>query len=192
MTCSILAFSGSLRAASHNQRLVECAASLARQAGADVTVVRLNDFDLPLYNQDDEDANGLPPGATRLKDMMKAHNGFLIGCPEYNSSITPALKNAIDWASRPREGEAPLECFAGKVVGLCAASPGALGGVRGLDHVREILSNIQCLVAPPGVAVGSVHEVIQDDGTLKPGRSADMLAQMVGNVVNCTKAMRGA
>jgi len=145
---NILAFSGSLAKASWNQKLVTHAAEMARAKGANVTLVSLRDFDLPLLDTDLESEHGLPADALKLKDLMKAHDGFLIGCPEYNSSITAALKNAIDWASRPREGEAPLECFAGKVVGLCAASPGALGGVRGLDHVREILSNIQCLVAP--------------------------------------------
>ncbi|MFG0306229.1 MAG: NADPH-dependent FMN reductase [Phycisphaerales bacterium JB040] len=186
MAHSILALSGSLRADSWNHKLVEHASGLARNAGAEVTLIRLRELELPIYDQDDEDANGLPPGAVRLKDLMKAHHAFLIACPEYNSSVSAALKNAIDWASRPREGEKPLECFVGKFVGLCAASPGALGGVRGLDHVREILSNVQCHVVSPVVAVGSVHEQLDDDGMLKPGRPADMLKLMVDNLVRVT------
>lgn len=189
MALSLLAFSGSLRKDSWNHKLVEATAELCRAEGATVDVVRLLDFDLPLYNEDDESANGLPAGAIKLKDAMKAHHGFIIGCPEYNSSITPALKNAIDWASRPREGEAPLECFAGKVAGLVAASPGALGGVRGLDHVREILSNIQCMVVPPGVAVGSIHEALNEDGSLKDGRPAGMVAQLAKNLNHCGGAL---
>lgn len=187
-TPKLLAFSGSLRAASFNQRLVHAAADLARTAGAEVTVVSLNDFDLPMFSEDLE-AQGTPEGVTRLKAAMKSHHGFIIGCPEYNSSLTAALKNAIDWATRPAEGEASLECFSGKVVGLCAASPGALGGVRGLDHVREILGNIMCHIVPPGVAVGGIHEQFNDDGSLKESRSATMLMLMTQQLVHCARAM---
>ena len=160
MSVRVLALSGSLRKESLNQKLVSHAASLARGHGAEVTLVSLRDFDLPLFNEDIEKSPGTPADALRLKDLMKAHDAFLIACPEYNSSITPALKNAIDWASRPREGEKPLECFAGKTAGLCATSPGALGGLRGLFHVREILMNIQTRVIPAMVAVsgGSMDE----------------------------------
>lgn len=149
----ILAFSGSLSKNSLNQKLVAQTAGYVGAHGCEANVISLRDFDLPLMNTDIEAESGLPRDALRLKDLMKAHDGFLIGCPEYNSSITPALKNAIDWASRPREGEKPLECFAGKVCGLIATSPGALGGIRGMDHVREILSNIQVHVVPGQVAV---------------------------------------
>jgi len=179
----ILAFSGSLAKNSWNQKLVTHAAELARARGAEVTVVTLRDFDLPLMDTDLEAEHGLPEGAIRLKDLMKAHDGFLIACPEYNSSITPALKNAIDWASRPREGERPLECFTGKVAGLCAASPGALGGIRGLDHVREILSNIQVHIVPGLVSVPKAHEAIGADGTLKDEGLAKRLEGLVKNLV---------
>ena len=192
MAAKLLAFSGSLRKDSFNHRLIEHAADLARARGAEVSVVRLAEFPMPVYNQDEEEASGLPDSVLKFRELMKQSDGFLISCPEYNGSISAALKNAIDWATRPYQDEQPLECFKGKVVGLMAASPGGLGGIRGLDHVREILSNIQCLIAPPGVAVGSVHEVIQEDGSLKPGRPADMLKQMVDNVVKCSGAMHGA
>ncbi|MFT5424455.1 MAG: chromate reductase [Phycisphaerales bacterium] len=184
----LLAFSGSLRKDSFNQRLVHAAADLARAAGAQVTVVSLNDFDLPVFSEDLE-AEGTPEGVTRLKAAMKSHHGFIIACPEYNSSITAALKNAIDWATRPAQGEASLECFSGKVVGLCAASPGALGGVRGLDHVREILSNIMCHVVPPGVAVGGIHEQFNEDGSLKESRSSMMLTLMCENAVQLCRGI---
>lgn len=187
-TPKLLAFSGSLRLSSWNQKLVTAAAQMARDAGAEVTVVSLSDFELPMFNEDVE-ALGTPDGATQLKSMMKAHHGFIIGCPEYNSSITAALKNAIDWATRPADGEASLECFSGKVVGLCSASPGALGGVRGLDHVREILGNIMCHIVPPGVAVGGIHEQFNDDGSLKESRSATMLMLMTQQLVHCARAM---
>ena len=179
----MLAFSGSLAKNSWNQKLVTHAAELARAHGAEVTIVSLRDFELPLLNTHLEAESGLPQGAIRLKDLMKAHDGFLIACPEYNSSITPALKNAIDWASRPREGEKPLECFAGKAAGLCAASPGALGGIRGLDHVREILSNIQVHIVPGLVSVPKAHEAFDGNGRLADEGLAKRLEGLVGNLV---------
>src|SRR5690242_17574775 len=118
----ILAFSGSAREGSFNQQLVRIAADAARAAGAEVTELNFRDLPLPLYNQDLEAREGLPENVLKLKQLMKAHQGFLIACPEYNSSITPLLKNAIDWASRPEPGDPPLGlvCFRGKVTGLLA------------------------------------------------------------------------
>lgn len=155
----ILAFSGSLRADSWNQKVVTVAADAARAAGAEVTVVHLADFDLPVLNEDTHRTDGMPAGAVALKDHLCAHEGLLIASPEYNSSLTAALKNAIDWASVSREGEAPMACFRGKVAGLLAASPGPLGGLRGLGHLRSILSSIGVHVIPEQRAVGRVHEL---------------------------------
>ena len=90
---------------------------------------------------------------------MLEHDGFLISAPEYNSSISGVLKNTLDWASRPSPGE----CFAGKVVTLMSASPGALGGLRGLVTVRSMLSNIGVLVLPGQVAVPKAHEAFGPD-----------------------------
>ncbi len=168
----ILAFAGSLRKDSYNKTLVNIAAEGARQAGADVTVVSLSDYPMPVLNQDDEAVNGKPEAAKKLKALMIEHDGFLIACPEYNSSITAALKNAIDWTSRPDEGDPPggLAAYNGKVVSLMSASPGALGGLRGLVHVRAILGNIGCIVLPKQVAIAKAHEAFNDDGTLSDER----------------------
>ena len=187
----ILAFSGSLSKDSINQKLVTYAGELARSHGAEVTVVSLRDFDLPLLNTDIEAESGLPGDAIRLKDLMKASDGFIIACPEFNSSITPALKNAIDWASRPAKGEKPLECFAGKCAALCATSPGGLGGLRGLDHVREILGNIQVHVVPGMVAVGVASEAFDDNGSLKDEGVRGRLDSLVANLVRSVEALGG-
>jgi len=188
MPIKLLAFTGSLRKGSFNHKLVEHAADLARSRGATVTVVSLADFPMPIYNQDDEEAGGIPSAVLKFRDLMKESDGFIIGCPEYNGSISAALKNTIDWASRPNGDEKPLECFAGKVVALTAASPGGLGGIRGLDHVREILSNIQCYIIPGMVSVGSVHEAFGDDGNLTNERTRGMLDSLIERTVTtCTK-----
>src|SRR5436189_4076042 len=123
----IVAFAGSLRSGSFNKKLIAIAVDAARQAGAEVTLVDLRDLALPLFDQDIEDASGLPEGARRFKALLRESDGFLIAAPEYNSSITGALKNAIDWASRGEtDDEPPLVAFRGKAAALMAASPGAL------------------------------------------------------------------
>jgi NAD(P)H-dependent FMN reductase len=163
----ILAFAGSLRKDSYNKKLVKVAIKGAEAAGAQVTYLDLRDLQLPIYDGDLEAEINLPEGARRLKDLMDSHDGFLISCPEYNSSISAALKNAIDWASRPQPGEKPLQQFTGKVATLMSASPGALGGLRGLVTVRSVLSNIKVIVLPNQIAVSHAHEAFNDDGTMK-------------------------
>ena len=167
MTPRILAFAGSLRRDSFNKKLVPIAARGAREAGAEVTLIDLKDFPLPVFDQDFEAAQGMPENGKKLKQLFIDHNGLLIAAPEYNSSITAVLKNTIDWVSRPAPGEPSLVAFRGKVATLMSASPGALGGLRGLVHVRSILGNIGVLVLPNQIAVPKAHEAFQPDGTLK-------------------------
>jgi NAD(P)H-dependent FMN reductase len=167
ITPKILAFAGSTRTDSYNKRLVKIAVAGARAAGAEVTLIDLRDFPLPLFDGDLEARDGLPANGRKLKDLFLAHHGLLISAPEYNSSITAVLKNTIDWVSRPVPGEAPLACFDGKVACLMSASPGALGGLRGLVHVRAILGNIKALVLPDQVAVSKAGEAFNPDGSLK-------------------------
>lgn len=172
-TPRVLAFGGSLRRDSFNQKLAAIAAAGARDAGAEVTLIALRDFPLPVFNQDIEDAEGLPPAAKKLKQLFREHHGLLISAPEYNSSISGALKNAIDWVSRAEtDDEPPLVAFTGKMASLCAASPGALGGLRGLVHVRAILGNIGITVLPDQVAVSKAHEAFRADGSLADEKQA--------------------
>lgn len=166
-TPRILVFGGSLRRDSFNQKLAAIAAEGAREAGAEVTVIALRDFPMPVFDQDLEDASGKPEAAARLKALFKEHDGLLIASPEYNSSITAALKNAIDWVSRVDSDDEPmLSALSGKAAVLCAASPGALGGLRGLVHLRSILGNIGITVLPDQIAVGNAYQAFADDGSL--------------------------
>lgn len=172
-TPRILAFGGSLRRDSFNQKLAAVAAAGAREAGAEVTLIALRDFPLPVFDQDLEDAEGMPAAAKALKQLFREHDGLLIAAPEYNSSLTAALKNALDWVSRAETNdEPPLAAFTGKTAALCAASPGALGGLRGLVHVRAILGNIGVTVLPDQVAVSKAHEAFAADGTLSNAKQA--------------------
>ena len=142
------------------------AAQGAREAGAEVTVVDLKDFPLPLFDQDFEAEQGMPDNGKKLKKRFVDHDGLLIAAPEYNSSIPGVFKNAIDWVSRPESGEPPLVAFQGKVATLMSASPGALGGLRGLVHVRAILGNLGVIVLPEQVAVPKAHEAFGPNGSL--------------------------
>jgi NAD(P)H-dependent FMN reductase len=166
----ILAFAGSLRRGSFNKKLLPIAAKGAREAGAQVTLIDLNDFPLPLFNQDLEAEQGVPENARKLKQVFIDHDGLLIAAPEHNSSITAVLKNAIDWVSRPAPGESPLLAFRGKVASLMSASPGPLGGLRALVHVRSILGNIGVIVLPEQVTVAQAPEAFNPDGSLRDSR----------------------
>lgn len=184
----ILAFAGSARQDSYNKKLVKIAVEGAKAAGAEVTYLDFRDLPLPLYDEDLEETEGLPENALKLKAMMKAHQGFLIACPEYNSSITPLLKNAIDWASRPEPGEPPLAlvCFKEKVAVLMSASPGGLGGLRGLSHVRSILSSIGVLVLPAQKAIGSAYQAFDENDNLKDESQQTAIVQLGSKLANVT------
>ncbi|MDZ8079561.1 MAG: NAD(P)H-dependent oxidoreductase [Nostoc sp. DcaGUA01] len=177
-TPKILAFAGSTRIDSYNKKLVKIAAAGAKAAGAQVTYLDLRDLPLPLFDEDLEAQEGLPANARTLKDLMISHQGFLIASPEYNSSLTGVLKNAIDWASRPSENEAPLVAFAGKVATIMSASPGGLGGLRGLVHLRSILGNIKVLVLPDQIAVSKAYEAFNPDGTLKDPKQQESIEHL--------------
>lgn len=166
-TPRILAFGGSLRAASYNQKLAALAARGAAEAGAEVTLIQLRDFPMPLYDQDLEDASGMPEAAARLKQLFAEHDGLIIASPEYNSGISAALKNAIDWVSRATNAdEPPLSVLRGKTAAILAASPGGYGGSRGLAQLRTFFENISINVLPEQVTVPKVHELIDESGAL--------------------------
>ncbi len=178
----ILCFAGSLRKDSLNKKLVKIAMAGAQKEGVETTYIDLKEYPLPVYDGDLEAESGLPENAKKLKAIMKEHQGFLLACPEYNSSISGALKNAIDWTSRPEPGEKPLVCYSGKIAGIMAASPGGLGGLRGLVAVRSILENIGMMVVPQQVAVASALDAFDEDGNLQdPKRQASV--EEIGNRV---------
>ena len=166
----ILAFAGSLRRESYNKKLVALAAAAATNAGAAVTLIDLRDYSLPIFDEDLETESGLPGNAAKLKQLFIESDGLLISCPEYNSSITAVLKNTIDWMSRPAPNETPLAAFNNKIITLMSASPGALGGLRGLVHVRAIFGNINAIVLPGQLAISKANEAFTPEGQLQDPR----------------------
>ena len=163
----ILAFAGALRKDSTNKKTIKIAVEGARQAGAEVTHIELNDFPVPLYNGDEEAAYGLPEHAIRLQELMLAHDGLLISSPEYNSGISGTLKTYIDWTSRPHGEHKAGACYGGKVGIIMSASPGALGGLRGLFDLRKVLSTMGVIVLPDEFAVSKSYEAFNEDGSAK-------------------------
>jgi NAD(P)H-dependent FMN reductase len=175
---SVLAIAGSTRRGSWNRKLLDASAHELVRRGIRVVVADLADYPMPLMNQDLEEASGMPEKARELKQLMRAHDGLLVASPEYNGSLTPLLKNTIDWVSRQEPGESvPLVAYRNKVAALLSASPGALGGLRGLVHLRQILSGIGVLVIPEQVAIPAAHEAFTPEGGLADEKLAATLAR---------------
>lgn len=179
MGASILALAGSTRSASFNRRLLSTVIEGAAAAGARVTRIELADYPLPLFDQDLEARDGLSDSARRLRRLFKEHAGLLLVCPEYNGSITPLLKNTLDWVSRRDGAEAGSLAYQDKVVALASASAGRLGGLRGLRHVREILTTLGCLVIPEQYCLSGADTAFDESGRLKDD-AARAAAQAVG------------
>jgi NAD(P)H-dependent FMN reductase len=187
----LLAFAGSARTDSYNKKLVLIATAGAREAGAEVTVIDLKDFPMPLFNEDLESADGLPENAKKIKQLMQDHHGFLIAAPEYNGCITPLLKNTIDWASRAEsKDEPPLSCYRGKTAALVSASPGGFGGMRGLVVVRALLGNIGVTLVPDQVCISAAYQAFDEQGNLVDAKKQEAvkamgraLAEMTGKLL---------
>lgn len=186
----VLAFSGSTRNDSFNKKLLKIAIRGAEAAGGEVTYLELRDLQLPLYDGDLEAAQGLPPGGRRFKDLLFAHDAILISAPEYNSSISGVMKNAIDWASRPVPGEKPLQGFTGKIAGLLSASPGMLGGLRGLVVVRMMLSNIGVVVLPEQFALSQAHNAFDENGEIKDEKQRASAERIGRHLVEFTAKLK--
>lgn len=175
----ILAFAGSARRDSWNRKLIQAAVKLAEQAGAQVTLLDLNDYVLPLYNGDLEAEQGLPEAALRLKNVFKTHDALLIASPEYNSSVPPLLKNTLDWVSREWQGESGLVPYQNKIAAIMAASPGALGGIRMLPHLRQILNTLGVLVTPGQFSLPHADQAFDESGLKSPQRLENLVQELV-------------
>ncbi|MDA0284718.1 MAG: NAD(P)H-dependent oxidoreductase [Planctomycetota bacterium] len=187
----ILAFAGSTRKASLNKQLIAAAAKAAERAGAKVTLIDLADFPMPIFDQDYEAEHGMPENAQKLKQLFIEHNALLVASPEYNSSVSAVLKNAIDWVSRRAKGEPMKAAFLGKTAAIMAASPGGLGGIRGLVHLRSILQNIGVLVMPDQITLSEAHTVFDDDGTLNNERKQASIDALTEELVETVRKLQG-
>ncbi len=178
----ILCFAGSARKDSYNKKLIALAADAAKQQGAQTTLVDLADYPMPLYDGDLEAAEGVPENAKKLHDLVKGHDALMISSPEYNGLPTPLLKNTIDWITR-----VDVKVFDGKVAGLVATSPGAMAGLRGLPHLRTLLTNLNTLVVPQQLGVGFYGKAFDDNDQLADEKQQAMLNGVVGAVITAAR-----
>ncbi|MEE4246766.1 MAG: NAD(P)H-dependent oxidoreductase [Kangiellaceae bacterium] len=184
MSVKLLVLAGSLRKASYNKALAKILAASAERAGAEVNYIELNDYPLPLFNEDDETANGIDNNALKIKAMMNEADGFIITSPEYNGSYSGALKNMVDWASRQAEGEGMLESFKDKYAAIFSTSPGAFGGLRGLSQLRLLLSGLGTHLLADQIAIPKSHEAITEDGTLASDKRQASVDRVVAKLVD--------
>lgn len=155
----ILSICGSAREGSWNQRLLNQAIAEAKHLGALVTTVELRSLNLPIYDEGLE-SDDLPCGAVSFRESLRAHDCLLIATPEYNASVPPLLKNALDWSSRPVDGRNGLEPWFGKVCAIMSASQGGFGGIRATQHLRDILTKMGALTIPQEVNVSHAQHVL--------------------------------
>lgn len=190
----LLIFAGSTRRHSFNRQLAATAAAMARDAGAEVKHLELADLDIPLYNADLE-ALSTPADVIRLKQLLFEHPAWIICSPEYNGSYTALLKNTLDWASSPIKSDPAWSSgskpFAGKVVGLLSASPGALGGLRSLAHLRALLVNLQCWLAPRQFALSRASDAFDAAGALRDEGQRRNVMAVIEQVIWAARRLQG-
>jgi NAD(P)H-dependent FMN reductase len=164
----ILVFAGSIRTGAYSGRTADAAQRELALQGAEVTRLSLADYPMPILDQDLEKESGVPENALKLARQFAAHDGLLIATPEYNGSIPPLLKNAIDWVSRVRQdGGHPFQPMTGKPVALCSSSAGRFAGIRCIAHLRTVLVRCRMDVITPECSVPSGSEAFTEMGELK-------------------------
>ena len=189
----LLFLPGSAREGSFNKRLARLGVDIAHANGIAATFADLGDYPMPIYDGDLETASGAPANAVKLKALMAVHSGILIVAPEYNAGVTPLLKNALDWVSRVRtDGEEPLAVFKTRVFALASASPGRLGGLRGLTAVRQTLElGVGALVLPDQLAVSGAGDAFDERGHLKDGNQHSAYKSLIEKLARASRVLHG-
>jgi chromate reductase, NAD(P)H dehydrogenase (quinone) len=181
----ILAFSGSARRESLNRKFLAVAVQFAREAGGEVTLVDLNEYPLPIYHGDLEDADGIPANGKKLIEFIAKHDALLIASPEYNSMISPLLKNTIDWCTRDDENP-----FVGKVAAVLSASPGAFGGIRSLQLAQQLLLKLGCHVVPQQTTLPHADKAFDASGQLTDARALKSARILAAALVELTRKLK--
>ena len=180
----ILAFAASLRSASLNHKLIQLAARLAAREGAQIDLARFREFDMPLYDGDEDVAHGLPEGARKLQRRIEGAAALMISVPEYNYSIPGPFKNAIDWVSRAR----PMP-WRGRTVYLMSAAPSPMGGIRGLWQTRIPLEGCGAIVFPDMFALPHGSTAFDEHGSLRDPALFERLFRDVRGFVHFAEAV---
>ncbi len=189
----LLFISGSAREKSWNKKLARLGHQIADANGIASAFADLGDYPMPIYNGDIETQEGSPDNARKLKALMKVHSGIFIASPEYNASFSPLLKNAIDWVSHTRDdGEEPLEVFKTRVFAVGSASPGGMGGLRGLSQLRLVLEiGLSALVLPDQFAVPRAVDAFDEEGHLKNKDSQETYKKLIQKLARAAHVLHG-
>lgn len=180
---SILVLSGSLRADSLHGRLARLAADELHARGVDATLLSLADYPLPIYDESLEQRDGIPAAASALRRLFARHHGFVIASPEYNGSVTPLLKNVLDWVSRKNAETAALQPYANKLALIVATSPGSGGGLRGAKHLRDILNSLGAIVLPRQVTIPNSTQAFDAEGHIVVAKHRDALSNELSALI---------
>ena len=189
----IVVMAGSRRREALSRRVAAACVRALDAAGAEVELVELDDYPAPLYDGDLEAASGLPEAIVRLQRVLHASDGVLVVNPEYNGSLTPLLKNTLDWCSRPNPADPERsggKVYAGRAAAVVGSSPGALGGMRVLFHIRDVLGYLGMQVIPQQLAVGKAGEAVGDDDRLRDAAQQDMLDKLAAALVDTARRLR--
>lgn len=179
-TPSILVFSGSTRQGSFTKKLAYAAAKTIDISGGKASFIDMADYEAPLYHQDTEARNGFPDGVIKFRALLHSHDGMMIATPEYNGFVPPLLVNMFSWVSRPYLDEAANTLFHGMPVGLMAASPGGLGGVRVIPRLRDYMAELGAVAVPGFVTLSNATDAFDETGILRAEKtqtSIDALAR---------------
>lgn len=187
----LLFFAGSARRGSHNKKLARLGAMIAEANGIAATFLDLADYPMPIYHGDLEAESGLPENALKLRAVMEEHTGIFIASPEYNASITPLLKNSLDWVSRPHDG-VPTQVYKTRVFALGSASPGGMGGLRSLNTVRTVLTlGLGALVLPEQFAVPRAVDAFGEDGHLNNKDAQENFKAIIQKLARAAHVLHG-
>ena len=189
----VLVFAGSARRESLNKKLARVGADALRAAGADATFLDLDDHPIPVYHGDLEAREGMPENARKLREIFMAHDALLIASPENNTSVSSLLKNVLDWLSRGvgdgRGANSGLAPYRGKVAGIMTATPGGYGGVRGLPHLRQILSALGVIVLPTQVQLAHADRAFDEAGKLTDPKMMQAVESMAKSLAETAKRL---
>lgn len=189
----LLFFAGSCRTGSFNMQLAKLGASIADANGIPATCADLGDYPMPLYNGDVETADGVPENAKKFASLMALHDGIFILCPEYNASITPLLKNTLDWVSRVVDDAGNrLNVYRTRVFALGGASPGGTGGMRGLISVRHTLEHgLGALVLPDQFLLPRAKGAYDDNGHLADKDAQNRFKTQIEVLARAARVLHG-
>jgi chromate reductase, NAD(P)H dehydrogenase (quinone) len=183
MATSILVFAGSIRSGALSAKLAALAAKELSLVDADVTHISLADYPLPIFDGDLEGDKGIPENATRLAKLIAANRGVFISTPEYNHSLPPLLKNALDWVSRHRHtGTIP---YRHKVYAVGSTSDGLIGGARALLDLRKVLTTaVRGIMVPEKIEISRAQEAFSESGELLDEARANLLKAVCRQLVD--------